>query len=34
MGGTDKIIIDSKIARSVVPFLSLEPLQKKKEKKD
>jgi len=34
MSGTDKIIIDSRNARSVVPFLSLEPLQKKKDKQN
>ena len=31
MSGTDKIIIDTKNSRSVVPFLSLDMLQKKKE---
>jgi membrane protease subunit HflK len=31
MGGTDKIIIDSKGGQGVVPFLSLDQLQKKRE---
>jgi hypothetical protein len=31
MGGTDKIIIDTRNSRSVVPYLSLDMLQKKKE---
>jgi membrane protease subunit HflK len=32
-GGTDKIIIDSKAAHGVVPFLSLDRLQPRKEEK-
>ena len=31
MSGTDKIIIDTKSGQGVVPFLSLGPLQKRKE---
>ena len=31
MGGTDKIIIDTKSGQGVVPFLSLRPLEKRKE---
>ena len=31
MDGTDKIIIDTKSGQGVVPFLSLQPLEKRKE---
>ena len=31
LGGSDKIIIDSKNGQGVVPFLSLDQLQKRKE---
>ena len=31
LGGTDKIIIDSKAGQGVVPFLPLDQLQKRKE---
>jgi modulator of FtsH protease HflK len=31
MGGTDKIIVDTKSGQGVVPFLSLRPLEKRKE---
>jgi modulator of FtsH protease HflK len=31
LGGTDKLIIDSKSGQGVVPFLSLDQLQKHKE---
>jgi membrane protease subunit HflK len=31
--GTDKIIIDSRNAHGVVPFLSLDQLQRRKEEK-
>jgi membrane protease subunit HflK len=31
LGGTDKIILDSKGGRGVVPLLSLDRLQKRKE---
>jgi len=31
LGGTDKIIIDSKRGQGVVPFLSLDQLQKLKQ---
>jgi hypothetical protein len=31
LSGTDKIIINSKNAQGVVPFLSLDQLQKRKE---
>jgi membrane protease subunit HflK len=31
MGGTDKIILDSKSGQSVVPFLPLDQLQKRRE---
>jgi len=33
LGGTDKIILDSKSARGAVPFLSLDQLQPRKEEK-
>jgi membrane protease subunit HflK len=32
LGGTDKIIVDSKGGQGVVPFLPLDQLQKRKEK--
>jgi membrane protease subunit HflK len=32
LGGTDKIILDSKAGQGVVPFLPLDQLPKRKEK--